>query len=75
MLIECLVAPYDYGFSDADAIYGADHCGANWNDQAAKTAKMLMDDSAYSRGSLIEILGWNGFTQRQAEYGANAVGL
>ena len=34
-----------------------------------------MDMSAYSRGSLIEQLKYEKFTQAQAEYGANAVGL
>ena len=71
-----LVAQLEYEqFSHADAVYGADNSGANWNDQAAKKAKSYMDMSAYSRGSLIEQLKYEKFTQAQAEYGANAVGL
>lgn len=62
-------------FSHADAVYGADNSGANWNEQAAKKAKSYMDRSAFSRGSLIEQLLYEKFTQAQAEYGANAVGL
>ena len=71
-----LVAQLEYEqFSHADAVYGADNSGANWNEQAAKKAKSYMDMSAYSRGSLIEQLKYEKFTQAQAEYGANSVGL
>lgn len=71
-----LVAQLEYEqFSHADAVYGADNSGANWNEQAAKKAKSYMEMSAYSRGSLIEQLKYEKFTQAQAEYGANAVGL
>jgi len=71
-----LVAQLEYEqFSHADAVYGADNSGANWNEQAAKKAKSYMDMSAYSRGSLIAQLEYEKFTQEQAEYGANAVGL
>ena len=71
-----LVAQLEYEqFSHADAVYGADNSGANWNEQAAKMAKQYMEYSAFSRGSLIEQLKYEKFTQEQAEYGANAVGL
>ena len=71
-----LVAQLEYEqFSHADAVYGADNSGANWNEQAAKKAKAYMEYSAFSRGSLIEQLKYDKFTQAQAEYGANAVGL
>lgn len=62
-------------FSHADAVYGADNCGANWNEQAAKKAKSYMEYSAFSRDGLIEQLRFEKFTPAQAEYGANAVGL
>lgn len=71
-----LVAQLEYDqFSHADAVYGADNSGANWNEQAAKKAKSYMEYSAFSRGSLIAQLEYDKFTQAQAEYGANAVGL
>lgn len=71
-----LIAQLEYEqFSHADAVYGADNAGANWNEQAAKKARQYMDYSAYSRGGLIEQLMYEKFTQAQAEYGANAVGL
>lgn len=62
-------------FSHADAVYGADNSGADWNEQAAKKAKSYMEYSAFSRGSLIAQLKYDKFTQAQAEYGVNAIGL
>ncbi|MDN5275370.1 MAG: hypothetical protein JWN33_19 [Candidatus Saccharibacteria bacterium] len=62
-------------FSFADATYGADNVGANWNEQAAKKAKSYMSYSSFSRGGLISQLEYEKFTPEQAEYGANAVGL
>ena len=62
-------------FSHADAVYGADHSGANWNEQAAKKAKSYMEYSSFSRGGLIDQLIHEKFTREQAEYGANAVDL
>jgi len=71
-----LVAQLEYEqFSYADAVYGVDNSGANWNEQAARVAQSYMEYSAFSRGSLIEQLKYEKFTQEQAEYGADAVGL
>lgn len=71
-----LVTQLEYEqFSHADAVYGADNSGANWNEQAAKKAKSYMEYSAFSRGSLIEQLNYEGFTPEQAAYGATAIGL
>jgi hypothetical protein len=62
-------------FSTADATYGADNVGANWNEQAAKKAKDYMSHSSFSRGGLIDQLEYEKFTPDQATYGANSVGL
>lgn len=62
-------------YSTADATYGADNVGANWNEQAAKKAKDYMSYSSFSRGGLIDQLMYEKFTPDQAAYGANAVGL
>ena len=62
-------------FSPADAVYGADNSGANWDEQVAAKAKEYMSYSAFSRGGLITQLEYDKFTEAQAEYGANAVGL
>jgi len=71
-----LVTQLEYEqFSRADAEYGADHSGANWNEEAAQKAKSYMDMMGYSRDGLIQQLLYEKFTQAQAEYGANSVGL
>ena len=62
------------GYSDNDAKYGADNCGANWNEQAAKKAKSYLDIMSFSKDGLIEQLKFDGFTSSQAEYGAKSVG-
>jgi hypothetical protein len=62
-------------FTAAQAKHGADNCGANWNEQAAKKAQSYMDLMAFSRGDLIAQLKFEGFTDAQAAYGADSVGL
>lgn len=61
--------PYD-GFTSSQAAYGADNCGANWNNQAAKKAKSYLELMSFSRDELINQLEYEGFTRAQAEYGA-----
>jgi hypothetical protein len=71
-----LVTQLEYEqFPHGDAVYGADHSGANWNEQAAKKAKEYMSYSSFSRGSLIDQLQYDKFTPDQAAYGVNSVGL
>ena len=71
-----LVNQLEYeGFTSSQANYGANNCGADWNQQAAKKAKDYLDIMSFSRAGLIEQLKYDGFTQSQAEYGANSVGL
>jgi hypothetical protein len=43
--------------------------------QAAKKAADYMNYSSFSRGSLIDQLEYDGFTEEQAEHGADSVGL
>lgn len=70
-----LVEQLEYeGFSNKEAKYGADHCGADWKEQAAKKAKDYMDYDSFSKQGLIDQLLYEGFTQSQAEHGASAVG-
>ena len=57
------------------ATYGADNCGADWNEQAAQTAQDYLDYTSFSRDGLIDQLQFEGFTYDQAVYGVNAVGL
>jgi pyruvate/2-oxoglutarate dehydrogenase complex dihydrolipoamide acyltransferase (E2) component len=76
-LIRQLDSPDGEGFSKADATWGVDHAGADWNAQAVETAKGYMQMGGFSRASLIGQLTSDSeqFTYAQAEYAANKVGL
>jgi Host cell surface-exposed lipoprotein. len=63
------------GFSTADATYGVDNCGADWNAQAISSAQSYLRLFSFSRRQLIDQLIFEGFTTAQAENAANAVGL
>jgi hypothetical protein len=63
------------GFSDADATYGTDAQGADWNAQAAKKAAEYLDSMPFSHQGLVDQLVFEGFTQAQAEYGVSTSGL
>ena len=62
------------GFSNADATFAADYCGADWYAQAEKSAESYMSWSSFSRERLIEQLEYEGFTHDQAVHGAESVG-
>ena len=62
------------GYTQKEAVYGADNCGADWNEQAVLTAEKYLDYGSFSRSGLIEQLEYEGFTSDQAEYGVKAVG-
>ncbi len=61
------------GYTTEEATYGADNCGADWNEQAAKKAQQYINTMSFSRQGLIDQLKYEGFTQAQAEYGASNV--
>lgn len=66
-------------FSVADATWAVNRSGANWDDQAVDSAKNYMSDGeGFSRDGLIQQMTsaeGDQFTQAQATYAANAVGL
>lgn len=71
-----LVEQLEYeGYPHEDAVYAADNCGANWNEQAAKSAEQYLDTMSFSRSGLIEQLEYEGFTNEQAVYGVDKAGL
>lgn len=73
-LIEELVE-YE-GFTKDEARFAADHCGADWNQQAADKAKDMMRHQGYSRSGLIDwLVTYELFTKEQAAYAADQVGL
>lgn len=62
------------GFTHSESVYGANNCGADWNEQAAMKAESYLNYSSFSRSGLIEQLEYEGFTNAQAEYGVEANG-
>ncbi len=65
---------YD-GFSEEDATYAADNCGADWNEQAAKKAESYLELTSFSGEGLVKQLEYDGFSHEQAVYGATQNGL
>ena len=65
-----LIEQLEYeGYSHQETVYGADHCGTNWKEQAAKKAKEYLKYSSFSKDGLIEQLEYEGFTYDQVVYG------
>ena len=60
-----------YSFTYEDAVYGADHCGADWFKQAALSAEKYKTQSL-TYEELVDQLEFEGFSHEQAIYGANA---
>lgn len=70
-----LIEQLEYeGYSNEEAVFAVDHCGADWYEQAALKAQEYIDYMSFSRQGLIDQLLFEGFTQEQAEYGVTAVG-
>lgn len=78
-LTDQLDSSFGNSFSVADATWAVDHSDANWDDQAVDCAKGYMSDGqGFSRQGLIQQMTsayGNKFTESQAEFAANAVGL
>lgn len=72
---EGLIGQLEYEqYSHEDAVFAADNCGADWNEQAVKKAKSYLEFSSFSKNGLIEQLEFEGFTHEQAVYGAEQNG-
>ena len=61
-------------YSHEEAVYGADNCGADWNDEALESAKSYIDHSDFSYQGLLEQLEFEQFTHEQAVYGVDNCG-
>lgn len=71
-----LIEQLEYeGFSNEDATWAVDNCGADWTAQADRMAAQYMDYSSFSHSGLVDQLVFEGFTQEQAEHGADSVEL
>ena len=62
------------GFTEEEAEYGADNCGADWLEMAEKKAKSYIKTSGFSRDGLVDQLEFEGFTTEEAEHGADNCG-
>lgn len=70
-----LIEQLEYiGFSNYEATYAAENCGADWNEQAIKKAKSYLKSSAFSYTGLIDQLEFEGFTSSQSKYGTDNCG-
>ncbi len=63
------------GYTHEEAVFGVEHCDANWNEQAASTAQSYLDSvGGFSRQSLAEQLEFEGFSDSEIEYALKQVG-
>jgi hypothetical protein len=61
-------------FSNEEATYAADNCGADWSEQAAQKALSYLDYTAFSYSGLIKQLEYEGYTNTEATYGVDNCG-
>lgn len=59
------------GFTESEAKYAVNNCGANWKEQAVLKAEEYLNSSSFSKQGLIDQLIFEGFTKKQAEYGVD----
>lgn len=62
------------GFSNEDAEYAVDNCGADWYEQALLNAEEYLSYSSFSYSGLIKQLEYEEFTSDQARYAADNCG-
>lgn len=63
------------GYTEQEATYAADNCGADWKEQARKQASFYLLYQNMSRAELMKALMDQGFTEEEAEYGYSQNGL
>ena len=62
------------GFTDAECIYGADNCGANWTLECLEKAQSYIERMAFSHDRLIKQLAYEDFTDADCIYAADNCG-
>ena len=71
-----LIEQLEYsGYTNEEATFAADNCGADWYEQSLKKAKSYISHSSFSYDGLVDQLEYSGFTHDEAVYGANHCGL
>lgn len=61
-------------YSHEDAVWAADNCNADWNEEALEGAMRYIDYKGFSYDGLISQLEFEKFTTEQATYGADNCG-
>lgn len=61
-------------YSHEDAVWAADNCNADWNEEALESAQSYINYSGFSYDGLVKQLKYEGFTDEQAAYGADNCG-
>lgn len=70
-----LIAQLEYEkYTYEESVYAADHCGADWNEQALNCAKKYLSFSAFSYSGLMKQLEYEKFTSEQARYAVDNCG-
>ena len=70
-----LIEQLEYeGYTNEEAVYAVDNCGADWNEQAAKVAASYLKHSSFSKDGLKRQLEYEGFTSTQISYALKEVG-
>lgn len=59
------------GYTESEAAYACQNCGADWKEQAVISAQNYLKISAFSFSELVDQLEYEGFSQEEAEYGAS----
>ena len=62
------------GFSNSEATFAADHCGADWKMQAALKAQAYLALMPFSSSGLAKQLQYEGFTMEQIAFALAANG-
>lgn len=62
------------GFTEAEARYGVEHCGADWYAEALDSAKGYVGSMSFSEEELYDQLLYDGFTESQARHGVQGCG-
>ena len=61
------------GYTDSEAKYAVENCGADWKEQAVKAAQSYLSFMAFSNSGLIDQLKYDGYTEEEAKYGVENI--
>ena len=64
----------DDGFTESEAAYGVDNCGADWDQEALQKAEDYISALGISKTRLTDYLIDDGFTESEAAYGVDNCG-